>query len=212
MAARGSREDGSPPARPRVPPELRRRVLKVLISLFCVLNVATVLYANRPSWATSAVDGALDRHLSPWQAYRVRLLGWMSSRYAHLSGLDNRWQMFGRQSRFNWWFRIVAIAPDGAVNDLPLPLQSERTFLQANFFDFREAKYHLNLYADEDLRTRYARYLCRRFPVVNGATTASIRIFLHHQQLVDRATARARGTHLEPHSYARVLQEVSCAR
>jgi hypothetical protein len=89
-------------------------------------------------------------------------------------------------------------------------LQGNRTFAERSFFDFREAKYHLNLYGSEDLRDRYARYLCRQYPAVGGHEVRAIRFLLHHQQLLSPSEARIRGTHLDPNVYTDPLNEVSC--
>src|SRR5687767_11141628 len=102
---------------------------KVAISAFVVMNLTAIAYANRPSWAERLVDGTLQSSLSPQGAYRVRYLGWLAARYGHLAGLDNRWQMFGAQSRFNWRLQFRAVGVDGRTVDLPLPLQSERSFI-----------------------------------------------------------------------------------
>src|SRR5258707_6027873 len=94
------------------------------ISAFIVLNLGTVLFMNRPEPVMRVSDDFLDK-LSPQGAYRLSYAGWLLAEYAHKSGLDNRLQMFGRQSRFNWWFLIKA-KTDTATVDLPLPLQSHR--------------------------------------------------------------------------------------
>jgi hypothetical protein len=188
----------------------RRAIAKVVISGFAVLNLTTVLWANRPAWAVRMGD-ELRNAASARNAYRVAYAGWLLSRYAHLAGLDNRWQMFGRQSRFNWWFQIQAVDAEGTPTDLPLPLQSDRTVVERTFFDFREAKFNLNLYGIEDLRIRYGRYLCRHFPVVKGNLVRRIRITRHHRMLLPMQVARSRGTHLEPQSYATVINELSCS-
>ena len=85
--------------------------------------------------------------------------------------------MFSSQPRFNWWFGIEAVTADGAF-ELPVPLQGDRTLAQRSLFDFREAKFHLNLYSSESLRDRYARYLCRQFPIVNGQGVRAVSSFI----------------------------------
>jgi hypothetical protein len=185
-------------------------VRNVLISLFVVLNLAAVLHANRPSWASKSADAALDTVFGPSGAYRSRLAGWLLSRYEHLSGLNNRWEMFSHQSRFNWWYGIQAVTSDGTAFDLDVPLQGNRTVAQRTLFDFREAKYHLNLYGNVDLRNRYGRYLCRQFPSALGMEVRSVRFLLRHQMLLPPQEARIRGTHLDPNVYTRPLSETSC--
>ena len=188
-----------------------RRAKKVVISVFIVLNLTAIAYANRPSWAENGVDGVLRSSVSPQTVYRVRYLGWLTARYGHLAGLDNRWQMFGAQPRFNWWLHYRAYTADGRTVDLPLPMQSERGFIDRTFFDFREAKYYLNLYSSEDLQRRFARYLCRAFPEVEGAPTVSVELLRKHQVLLDPENAEARGTHLDPQVHSQPLFQEACA-
>jgi len=118
--------------------------------------------------------------------------------------------MFSHQSRFNWWYGVQALSASGSVQDLNVPGVGERTFGQRALFDFREAKYHLNLYGDEDLRQRYGRYLCREVARAGGEPVHSIRFLLHHQDLLYPEEARRRGTHLEPEIFTRTLNEFSC--
>ena len=204
-----SRDTASEPARSR----LWGLVVKTLVSCFVILNVLAILRSNRPVWAGRVVEAAVDDAFGPHALYRTRYAGWMLDRYAHLSGLNNRWVMFSHQSRFNWWYGVQAIGPDNVAADLNLPLIGERSMSQQILFDFREAKYHLNLYSSLDLRTRYARYLCRQLPVTTGTyglQVQAIRFLLHHQELLYPAQARERGTHLEPDIYTRTLNEVTC--
>jgi hypothetical protein len=131
------------------------------------------------------------------------LAGWAVRRYAHLSGLDARWQMFGLLPRFDWRFEIKS-RKAGREELLPLPLQSGRTSAESLFFDFKEAKFHLNLYPDRELRRAYAASLCRRY----GSET--IVFELHHRLLNAPAEARARRGHRDGPYYGRVLDEFSC--
>ena len=183
---------------------------KSVISLFAVLNLGTVLFMNRPLWLITRTNAFSASKLNPQQRYHLDYLSWLIQRYAHLSGLDNRWQMFGRQSRFNWWFEIQALYANGKTIDLPLPLQSPRTFWQSTFFDIKEAKYQLNLYPSDDLRKRYAYYLCREYPILDGAPIQQIIFNLHHQMLLTPSEALIKRKHLEDQSYSRVLNLFQC--
>jgi len=181
----------------------------VLISLFIVLNLSTVLFMNRPVWMIQTINQRIN-YLTPQDAYRINYGSWLIQQYAYRAGLDNAWQMFGRQSRFNWWFDIRGVYANGQSVSLPLPLQSPRTFWQATFFDIKEGKYQLNLYPSEDLRQRYAHYLCRQYPRHDGYPILSITFDLHHQMLLDPAEAVLRKTHLADRSYSRPLNAFTC--
>ena len=183
---------------------------KILISIFAVLNVSTILYTNQPLWLIRDTDFWITQHFSPWEAYRYRLNESYVKQYAHSAGLDNQWQMFGHQSRFNWWFVIKAVYADSKIVILPLPLQSQRTFSQRTFFDFKEAKYHLNLYGSPALREAYAHYLCRTYPTHDGSPIQSVIFELQYQNLLTPEEARRRHTHLEPQSYALTPEVFKC--
>ena len=191
---------------------IRRPLLaKTLVSVFVIINLLAVAYANRPVVLANRFDARVDSSLSAWTAYRLRYLVWLLARYGHFAGLDNRWQMFGYQSRFNWWMQFEAVTADGQRVLLPLPNQSQRSFSQHHLFDFREAKYHLNLYGSPDLRERYARYLCRAFPTLGNSQTSAVRITLFHQMLVEPEVARRRRNHLEPETGAQELLLQPCS-
>jgi hypothetical protein len=197
----------------RLVPEAGRRACgcwrKWAISVFVVVNLGTVLFMNRP------VEGALrafrvDGRLAPLQAYRIHLAEWFVMQYAHLVGLDNQWQMFGRQSRFNWSFRFKGTYANSPSLVLPLSLQSARSFWQRAFVDFREAKYQLNLDASETLRQAYARFLCREYRFVDGIPMRDVTIERDYQPLLTSSQAKRRHTHLEPQTYSDVIDVVPC--
>jgi hypothetical protein len=188
---------------------MKQTLTKTLLSAFCILNLGTVLYINRPSWVIRSAERWLS-HLNPETVHSVRMKEWYVRRYAHLVGLDNLWQMFGRQSRFNWWFQIKGLYKGGKVVLLTLPLQSPRTFVEKSFFDFKEGKYHLNLYAGAELRRWYADYLCREHPTHEGAPIQAISWEMHYQNLLPPQEAKIRKTHLEEKSYSSVWNHFTC--
>lgn len=184
---------------------------KILISVFIVLNLITVLFTHRPRPLADAFNRWSYSHLSPLQSWKLNMIGWHISNYGHHIGLDNRWEMFSFAHRFHWWYLFRAESDGNKVIDLPLPLQSNRSFIQKYFFDFREAKYHLNLYANKTERLAYMSYLCRRFSVIEGAKTRKIILELHHQIFNEREVTRATGQYMNPNAYSRALDEITCA-
>lgn len=177
---------------------------KLLISAFVVLNVFTVLYMNRPKWLVRTQADAVAACPPPVAAV-LRQGDYLDRDYAHASGLDPTWQMFGALSRFDWWYVIKAEYADGQTVLLPLPLQSERTFWEARFADFKEAKFHLNMYNDRPTRQAYALYLARVYHDHDGAPIRAIVWELHYQGFLPQEEARRLGTHLEPESHSLVL-------
>lgn len=103
---------------------------KWLISAFVVLNVGTVLFMNVPPRVNALAVKAMDRVLGPMMTHHVRNAGWGWAYYAYIVGLDNRWQMFGALSRFEWNCTITAIYENGKERELPSPrLVSEDSFM-----------------------------------------------------------------------------------
>jgi hypothetical protein len=180
------------------------------LSLFCALNVGTVLFMNQPAPVEERGTQALGSMLSAQNASRAHAASWLVRYYAHLAGLDNRWTMFSYLHRLDWWYVIKAAYPDGLEEPLPLPLQSPRSFLQRTFFDYKEAKFHLNIYSQPEWRKAYGRYLCRQIAERGPPTASAIVYELHYQMFLDRAAAAAMGTHLEPSSHAQIVQVVQC--
>lgn len=168
-------------------------VKRLLVSGFCVLNLGTVLIANRPAWA----DFDPERSPSNQGEYAVRMALWYDAVYAHGVGLDNRWQMFGHQSRWNWWYEIKG-RYGGREVAFPIPGQSERTFLERHFFDFKEAKFALNVYDSQAYRLGYSDYLRRAYPTHEGVPLDGVIWELSYQRILDPDEARAKGTHLDP--------------
>lgn len=180
-----------------------------MISAFICLNLVSTLFMNRPEWLREATDEWIHERLDPMTAWRLDTASWVIRFYAYLLGFDNRWEMFSYAHRSNWSYLFQAKYSDGRIRALPLPGQSERTFLQEHVFDFREAKFHLNIYKDADARWAYARYLCRSHGD-SAAGLESIIVELRDQELLERTRALAAGTHLEAEGHSRVLDVVSC--
>jgi hypothetical protein len=198
---------GKAPERGRF--HLWARARKPLISAFVILNITGFMHANRPFWLVRSSDSVLEAW-GGYGAYRVKYAGWVLARYEHAAGLDNRWEMFSTQPRFNWWFDIKGVNDQGAAFDLEVPSQGNRSVLDTAFFDFREAKYTLNLYANPELRARYANYLCRQSPVLGGRPIVAVRITLWHQPLRTPHEASVTGRHLVPQAYSRIMDEIPC--
>ena len=191
---------------------------KLLISLFIVLNLFTVLFTNRPTFVIEAANRVIKDYNSPAFAYKLGLYAWYIKYYAHIVGLNNRWQMFGRQSRFNWWYKIkaeYARKPNTIASQvvlLPLPRQTKRTFLQSEFIDFKEGKFHLILYSDPVGRHIYSRYLCRQYPEYKGAPIGKIIFEINYQYILPPKEANLKGTHLHPTISKRIISEFECPR
>ncbi len=167
---------------------LNRIVLtKIAISVFVVANLLTVLSINMPDSIQKAFHSHIKGCLSDWNAYRLDQANYRWRQYAYVVGLDNRWQMFGRQSRFNWWYDIRAVYSNGIVEKailLPLPNQSQRSILERYVFDQKERKFALNIYQSELGREAYSRYLMRQFAEQDGMPIQSIRWHLCTQRIL----------------------------
>ena len=184
------------------------RFRRLSISAFVVLSLFCVLLSNRPPRLIDWEEGALDS-IDPNIAYEARNARWLVEEYAFFAGLNNRWQMFGRQSRFNWWFTIEATYGNGSPILLPVPGQTERSLWRAALFDFKETKLALNLYGDPQAREAYARYLARQYPERDGQPIRAIAFLLHWQPLRSREEASATGTYLGTLVSTQVMQRVA---
>lgn len=183
------------------------RLKKGIISCFIVLNLGSVLFMNRPTPVVQAEE-ALIETLDPELAYGVRYGRWLTQYYAFCTGLNNQWQMFGKQTRFNWWYVIKAQYGDGEPQVLPLPLQSKRTFWQAWFFDFKETKLQLNFYPRPAAREAYAHYLARQYPEHEGVPISSIIFELQWQAILSREEVSKTGVYLDSTIVTQVIQTV----
>ncbi len=183
---------------------------KTLIYIFVGINIFTVLYMNRPVCFIQIVNKVIDNYKSPVFAYKLRLLSWCIKSYAHIVGLDNQWQMFGRQSRFNWWYLIKAKYDDSKIVVLPLPGQTSRNFIERNLIDFKEGKFHLNLYNNEVGRETYSRYLCKKFSSSDVSGIQSIIFELWYQYILPPEEAGQKEKYLDPNVYSQVLNEFRC--
>ena len=165
---------------------------------------------NRPGSFTRYANKIIDSFHSPVITYKFQLLSWYIKSYAHIVGLDNKWQMFGRQSRFNWWYLIKAKYENSEIITLPLPRQTPRNFIERNLIDFKEGKFHLNLYNNEVGREAYSRYLCREFLNLDSSPIQSIVFELWYQNILPPEEAEKKGKYLDPNVYSQVLNEFKC--
>lgn len=183
--------------------------VKWVVSVFICLNLLTVLHMNRPIPVIDAGTRWTSQYLSKNVTSGLYYVSWLIQRYAHLVGLDNRWQMFGRQSRFNWWYRILGKFGSKLVL-LPLPLQSSRNTLESMFIDFKEIKFQLNLYPSEAERRKYAHYLCRQFAGYRSMPIESVIFQIYGQKLKSRQEASSSGDYVWPKIHEHLLNEFPC--
>jgi len=183
---------------------------KILISLFVILNIGTVLFMNRPDSFINTINGIISSYGSSDLSYKATISSWYIKIYAHIVGLDNRWEMFGRQSRFNWWYRIKAKYANGEIITLPLPRQSPRNWFESSLIDFKEGKFHLNLYTRAVEREIYSRYLCRQFSQLNNVPIISVIFELHYQYILPPEEAFKQDKYIDPQVYSSVLNEFVC--
>jgi hypothetical protein len=180
-----------------------------------LLNLATVLFVNLPlHWKDNFLGWAATTR-SPEDVHRLQMASWRLQRYAYFAGLDNRWQMFGYQSRFNWWYVIRGVYSDGTHEKLvllPLPNQSGRTICDSFLFDLKEIKFELNIYLNPTAREAYSRYIARQFPERDGMPIRSVRWELGCQMILPPDEAVQRQELLFPRCSVQVLNEFPVGR
>ena len=189
-------------------PRLGTFLKKALISVFVTLNLTIICGMNLPD-AWSQFGYFLAENFSgPTTKYRFQVTMYHVFRYANMVGLDNRWHMFGHQSRFNWHYIITGIYSDGKTTKevaLPDPRQMPRNFWQHNFTDFKEGKFHLILYGSEQGRLAYAYYLARTNPSADGLPIKQVDYKLVTQNIREPWEAHELGFHLDPDIQTRQL-------
>lgn len=149
------------------------------LSGLTLVILSMIAWCNLPTSVHEACYRWSDRQFAPPLNYRVRLAEWYARYAAHIAGLDNRWQMYGGQSRFNWEFQFYGeYGEEGETLErlLPLPRQSDRDLWTRWIVDFKEAKFYLNIYNNEVGRESYARFLARTYPEYQGKPLKNIRI------------------------------------
>ena len=129
--------------------------------------------------------------------------------YAYTTGLDSRWQMFITMFHFRSWYKIEAKFANDPIKKLfNLPIQqNDRSFIERNFYDFREVKFFVNIYQIPFELDRYGKYLCRT-PTFEKIESVSFTFFT--QRILDRETAAAKGRYLEPAASYKLLGEIKC--
>ena len=80
--------------------------------------------------------------------------------------------------------------------------------MQSTLFDFKETKFHLNLYPRPEEREAYARYLARQYPSMGGVPISSIIYELQWQMILPREEASRTGRYLDPRVSSQVLQTI----
>lgn len=186
-----------------------------LLSAVSLVILGTILWCNVPDEFRDGLFARTDNQLSPMNAYRVRYAEWMVRYSANIVGFDQKWQMYGSQSRFNWNYVFCGHYGDGSRQAnwvLPIPRQSERTTLQRNLIDFREAKFLLNIYNDPVARESYSRYLARQFPEYDGLPINSISISMGVQYILPPLVAVQQQQLLEKDTYYDVINTFDVRR
>lgn len=159
--------------------ELVSRIKKSFISLFIVVTLLLQLKANLGLAFPYGINSltASDSKLG----YRISTFDWALSQFGWLAGLSTRWRMFSPPPHSNWFYSVWAIDSHGEQSWVPLYGQGERNFFERNFFDFREVKYHLNIYNKPEALYLLAQHLCRNLQN-SGKDVSSIRVTLVSQQ------------------------------
>ena len=185
---------------------------RIALSILTVAILFTIGWCNLPEEYVADWFDNFEQVSTPETAYRLRVADWGVRYGGYVSGLSSKWQMYGGQSRFNWHYIISAIYVDAEGNDtehvvLPLPRQSERTWAEEKLFDFKEAKFLLNIYSDELARETYARYLARQYSHQNGCQISRIRVTLATQNIIPPMIAVREQQLLEDKVEYRVINE-----
>ena len=174
-------------------------VKKFFISLFILLNIFTVFYANRPVPIGEIGKNKLKEVLHPSSLGNMNsTIGLFFTSYGELVGLGTRWLMFILQDKYNWSYLIKAKYDDSSEAILPIPRQGKRSILEREFFDFKDAKFQYNFRYRPYAKEHYASYLCRKYTIHNGARVKSIIFEFYRQNILEPKEASKKNLYLKP--------------
>ena len=83
--------------------------------------------------------------------------------YPYLVALDQRYTMFSSIHRMYTDYEFYGVGENNEKYVYPIEGQSERTFLEKNFFDHKKGKLHLILWNNPFGREAYSQYLYRAY-------------------------------------------------
>ena len=189
----------------------KSRIKTWIISGFILFNLFTVLLVNLSPLLSDTMTHSLETLTSSHFIYKLRLVSFRMRQYANWVGLDSRWEMFSHVKGYDWRYRITA---RDAHNTYVLPLagQSERSFLEATFFDFKEGKFRLNTAGDAIGRHAYINYLCHKFATFQGNPIHSIKIEIQYQKILEPRQALQYGYHFAPEVISYPLEAMTCTK
>ena len=189
------------------------RLRKFFISLFILANLWVMIATNAslalPTIAPSVYSPDRDETIIYRASWYIGRTDWWLNHLGWIVGLKNYWRMFSPVDRFNWYMVFSAVHVDGEETKLPLANQIKRNFWQRNFTDFREAKFHLNIYNAATAQKYYAQYLCRKYQN-QGNPISAIKIELKSQNILSPDQAKMRGVYLEPRIDSREWGRFEC--
>lgn len=129
--------------------------------------------------------------------YRFALLVWQLDRIAWFCGLSTHWRMFAPPPKSHWYYSVWAIMDDGSQEWVPLENQGARSWLQRQFLDFREVKFHLNIYNRPEALDAFAQHLCGKL-TRNGKRAAAVRFTLLSREILPLRVALEQGEYYGP--------------
>jgi len=182
------------------------------IILLAVLNVAAVLRSNCPMEISIGFKEIVRERLPPRLVKAVDYGNFYLAYYSYIVGLDNVWKMFGYNHRYRWKYLIEGVSSDGRDVVLPIFFQSQRTFFDQHFFDFKQMKFYLNIYNQPAARNAFAKFLCREHvDVLSGQPFVAVKISVLKREILPRETVLQTGQSLANDIDKFLMDEVSCA-
>jgi len=181
---------------------------KGLISLFCVLNLSAILYANVPVGLATWTQAVVSR-LGPQGQAWVGSNAWLLGRWAHLTGLGARWQLFGPLPAHDYAVTLAARWPDGTTTTLPTS-PWRRTGLQSVLTEHKQQKIDLNLIWNTGVREGWGRQVCRWLAATTGRAPATVAFVVQTWPVVPRPQADATGIVHGPPEPATEIAAIDC--
>ncbi|KXK25746.1 MAG: hypothetical protein TR69_WS6001001553 [candidate division WS6 bacterium OLB20] len=136
--------------------------LKTAAAYLCIVYVLYIVLSTQLAFSVPYVPDDGTRPAVHQINTHISNFNWAMSTSGWLLGMTTTWRMFSPVDRQNWYLRTTLTYEDGGTSELPNPLTTDRSLLQRNLFDYREAKFQLNSYARDEIYQMYGDYLCRQ--------------------------------------------------
>lgn len=180
---------------------------KIALSAFITVCLVTQVLQNLAvGYPTAPADAPYPVRVATWVGASAR---WGFDTFGFWTGTNTFWRMFSPVHKYDWWWTVTALYPDGSARSLPSP-SAANTAPAPFFIDFRETKLLLNLWNRPQMQAAYADHLCRQ-EAAAGRPPQRIRLDVTWRAIVAPDLAARTGSHSGPQVNTRTMGEFACS-